>query len=142
MLWWFNCSRTNFWNFNNIWKIFTQFFRYSFEKKNEIIRFIPKPDDLTIKSLFPDRDYCPLDDPIIIENTAGFCKIIELANKSVAHLTTTTSKTKSSEHDILPSARLAVYRLILNYLPEIEKSNIWWYTQVDNSWFGMAILII
>lgn len=99
---------------------------------NQISRFAPARDDVTLKSLFPLRDYCPLDDQIVIANYDGLCKIIKLANKSVAHLTAVTSETTPDEYDILPSTRQAIYRLMLKYLPEIKKENIQWFNQVDN----------
>jgi hypothetical protein len=98
---------------------------------SRIIRFNPKADDLTVKSLFSRRDYCPLDEEIVLENHDGFCKIIKLANKSVAHLTSVITETQSEEHDILPDVRQAIYKLVLKYLPEISKEKIWWYTQVE-----------
>ncbi len=99
---------------------------------NKISRFNPAKDDVTLKSLFPLRDYCPLDEQIILENHDGLCKIIKLANKSVAHLTSVTSETTPDEYDTLPSTRQAIYRLLLKYVPEITKENIQWYNQVEN----------
>lgn len=88
-------------------------------------------DDLTIKSLFPDREYCSLENKIVKDNYNAIVAILKLANKSVAHLTSTITETQNNQLNILPSARLAVYRLVLECLPEIDKSKIWWYTQVE-----------
>ncbi|MBS0299939.1 MAG: hypothetical protein JSR32_08445 [Proteobacteria bacterium] len=100
-------------------------------KNDTLIPFAPKNDDLTIQSLFPGRSFCPLNDQIVIDNYAALCMIIKLANKSVAHLTSEITETLSTDHDILPHARFATYQLVLKYLPETNKQNIWWHTQVD-----------
>lgn len=88
----------------------------------------PKGDDLTIKSIYPDREFCPLDDPIVVSNNESLRTIIKLANKSVAHLTATLSN--EGEHNLLVDARFAVYRLMLKYIPDLNKNRIWWYSQV------------
>jgi len=105
------------------------FLGLTFTKENGIIRYNPKLDDLTIKSLFPDRDYCPLDEKIVIDNYEEICTIIRLANKSVAHLTSGVTQTTLNDHNLLPKARKAVYELMLKYVPEINKQNIWWTLQ-------------
>lgn len=99
------------------------------KKKNKIETIQLKNDDLTIQSLFPNRDLCTPDDPIVKENYDELCTIIKLANKSVAHLTSEIPETKSSDHDKLPKARLAIYNLMLKYVPEMNKDKIWWTTQ-------------
>lgn len=99
---------------------------------DRVIRFSPKRDDLTIKSLFPTRDYCPLSEQLVIDNYDALCKIIKLANKSVAHLTSIIDKTLPQEHDILPQAKMTIYKLMLKYVPEMNKQNIWWFAQVEN----------
>lgn len=101
-------------------------------KSDTLIPFAPKNDDLTIKSLFPSRSFCPLNDQIVIDNYAALCMIIKLSNKSVAHLTSEITETLSTDHDILPHARLATYQLVVKCLPEINKQKIWWYSQVEN----------
>ncbi len=106
------------------------FLGLTFNQKNSKIETIqPKNDDLTIQSLFPNKDFCSPDDPIVKENHDELCTIIKLANKSVAHLTSEISETKSSDHDKLPKARLAIYNLMLKYVPEMNKDKIWWTTQ-------------
>ena len=90
--------------------------------------FRPKPDDVTIESLFPCRPFCPLNDTLVIRYKTALCLIIRIANKSVAHLTTVVSN--DQEHRQLEDAREIIYKLVLKYVPEINKSNIWWYTQV------------
>lgn len=97
---------------------------------NNIDRKLPRGTDFTIKDLFPERDFCPIDDPIIIKNNLQLSTLITVADKSVAHLT---SVTVQQDHDKLPDARKAIYALILKYVPEINKNKIWWYTQVDNN---------
>lgn len=104
------------------------------ENSNDrIIQFSAKKDDLTIKSLFPDRDYCPLNEQLVVDNHDSLCKIIKLANKSVAHLTSVVTETLPEEPDIIPQARIVIYKLMLKYVPEINKQNIWWYTQLERS---------
>ena len=96
--------------------------------KNDLKVFKPKSDDFTIKSLFFDRHFCPLNEELIIQNKNSLCLIIKIANKSVAHLTTVVSN--DEEHIQLGKARMTIYRLVLKYVPEINKDGIWWYTQV------------
>lgn len=98
--------------------------------KNKIDAIIPKNDDLTIQSLFPSRDFCSPTDTIVVENHDELCTIIKLANKSVAHLTSEITETRSGDHDKLPKARKAIYNLMLKYVPEMNKDNIWWTTQM------------
>jgi hypothetical protein len=97
--------------------------------KDKISRFNPKPDDITLKSLFPEREYCPLDEKIVVDNYDALTNIIKLANKSVAHLTSGVTETTSDDHDILPQARNAVYELMIKYVPEMNSQKIWWTTQ-------------
>jgi hypothetical protein len=105
------------------------FLGLGYKKDEGIIRHTPNKDDLTIKSLFPERDYCPLDEKIVTENYNEICTIIRLANKSVAHLTTRVSQTTSNDHNVLPKARKAVYELMIKYVPEMNTENIWWFSQ-------------
>jgi hypothetical protein len=104
------------------------------ENSNDrIIEFSAKRDDLTIKSLFPTRGYCPLNEQLVVDNYDALCKIVKLANKSVAHLTSVVTETLPQEHDILPQARITIYKLMLKYVPEMNRQNIWWFTQVENN---------
>lgn len=97
-------------------------------KTNSLKIHTPKGDDLTIKSIYPEKDFCPLNDSIVVANNESLRVIIKLANKSVAHLTATLSN--ENEHKLLVDARFAVYRLMLKYIPDLNKNGIWWYTQV------------
>lgn len=90
--------------------------------------FNPRKDDVTIQNLFPNRPFCPLNDNLVVQFKTALCLIIKIANKSVAHLTTVVSN--DQEHQQLEVARKTIYRLILKYVPEINKNNIWWFTQV------------
>lgn len=105
------------------------FLGLSWTKDNGISRYTPKTDDLTIKSLFPNRDYCPLDEKLVTDNYDSLCTIIKLANKSVAHLTSCVTQITKNDHDYLPQARKTVYELMIKYVPEMNKNNIWWTTQ-------------
>ena len=98
---------------------------------DRLINFFPKSDDLTIKSLFPQRDYCDVNEQLVIDNYDSLCLLIKLANKSVAHLTSVVSETMPEEYNKLPQARFAIYQLTLKYVPEINKQNIWWYNQIE-----------
>lgn len=100
------------------------------QKTKDLKIFVPKPDDFTIKTLFPDRAFCSLGDEIVVKNKTELCTIIKIANKSVAHLTTIVSN--DEEHRQLENARIAIYRLVLKYIPEINKDKIWWHTQVGS----------
>jgi hypothetical protein len=105
------------------------FIGLTYTRDNGISRFNAKSDDLTIKSLFPERDYCPLDEKIVTDNYDALCTIIKLANKSVAHMTSGVTQTTSNDHDVLPQARKAVYELMIKYVPEMNKEKIWWTSQ-------------
>jgi hypothetical protein len=98
-------------------------------KAKELKRFQPKKDDLTIKDIYPEQDFCPLDDDLILENKDALGTIMKIANKSVAHLTSTLSN--ENEHAQLEKARLTIYGLILKYVPDINKTGIWWHQQVS-----------
>jgi len=90
-----------------------------------------RPNDLTIKSIYPDKDFVSLDDELIIPNRNSLSTIIKVANKSVAHLTSIQSN--EGEHGQLETARMTIYRLMLKYVPDINKEGIWWYTQVESA---------
>ncbi len=96
----------------------------------KIDRKEPWGTDISIKSLFPDREFCPIDDPIILEYNVNLVTIIKLADKSVAHMTSV--KTEEREHEKLPEGCKAIYDLLLKYVPEINKQEIWWYMQVES----------
>jgi hypothetical protein len=97
-------------------------------KTDSLMRHQVRPNDLTIKSIYPDRDFCSLDDEIVVGNQRGLCIIIKVANKSVAHLTSSLSS--AEEHEQLQQARMTIYRLMLKYIPDINKTKIWWHEQV------------
>lgn len=88
-----------------------------------------REDDVSIKSLFPDRDYCSIDDPEIVAHKAAIVALLISANRSVAHLTSFV--TTEIDQSLFPEARLAIYRLMLKHLPEMNRDKIWWYTQVE-----------
>ena len=88
-------------------------------------------DDINIQDLFPEKELCPLDHEIIEDNKEALIELLYWANKSVAHLTTKISLNTSEEQDLIPSARKAIYKLILDVLPEINMEKIWWHEQVE-----------
>lgn len=103
---------------------------------NKLIEYKRKPDDFTIKSLYPNSSVNPINDEIVSQYKSNLCAIIKMANKSVAHLTS--KESSPGEHALLKDARMAIYRLILKYVPDINKKSekdkigIWWYEQVEN----------
>lgn len=107
------------------------FLGLSFDKtNNKIVAFNPKADDLTIKSLFPDRKFCAINHQIVLENHDALCTLIKLANKSVAHLTASVIEITANDQEKLPKARKAIYKLMLEHVPEMNKEKIWWTTQI------------
>jgi len=60
-------------------------------KANDLTNYQPRQTDLTIKSIYPNKDFVQLDEELVISNRASLCTIIKVANKSVAHLTSTLS---------------------------------------------------
>jgi hypothetical protein len=97
------------------------------DNENSVLQL--KRHDLAIKSLYPAKIFCPLDNQLISENTPSLCLIINLAHKSVAQLTSTIAETKSEDHDLMPATRKAIYQLMIKHLPEINVKNIWWTNQ-------------
>lgn len=97
-------------------------------KSGDLARHSPRSNDLTIKSIYLDRDFVQLDDELVVPNRTNLCTIIKIANKSVAHLTSTLSN--ADEHGQLEKARLTIYQLMLKHIPDINRKNIWWYDQV------------
>lgn len=87
-------------------------------------------DDITLKSLFPQRAYCTLQDSDLIKHNADIAMLFKIANKSVAHLTSTPSN--EQEHACLPKARKGIYDLLLKYVPEISKDKLWYHTQIES----------
>jgi hypothetical protein len=67
----------------------------------KINRRIPRGTDYSIKNLFPERDFCPENDPIITAHNTNLATLYK------------------------------IYDLTLKYIPEINKQKIWWHTQVD-----------
>lgn len=96
-----------------------------------------KADDITLKSLFPNRDYCKLSDDIIQINKHSICTLMKLANKSVAHLTKNQANNK--ELQLLTPARIAIYHLILKYVPEIDINKLWYNNEVVNAQTGSKV---
>jgi len=97
-------------------------------KSKKLIKYSPKSDDISLINIYPERDFCPLTEDLIVENYESLCTIIKLANKSVAHLTSTESN--ANEHSLLENARKTIYKLTLKYVPDINKKGIWWHEQV------------
>lgn len=108
-------------------------------KTSKLKRHSPKEDDISIIDIYPGSDFCPLDEELITQNHDSLCTIIKLSNKSVAHLTSTEST--PNELQQLQTARQTIYKLILKYVPDINKIGkgegierkigIWWYEQVE-----------
>lgn len=107
------------------------FLGITIDSGNNLTHITPRKDDFTIKDIYPDANFCPLNDNLVIKNKQSLTTIIRVANKSVAHLTT--SFANSAEQESLASARIAIYKLMLKYVPDINKQGIWWYTQVESN---------
>jgi hypothetical protein len=102
-----------------------------YDKTQEIGEFKPKKsDDITLKSLFPEREYCKVSEKIVEVNKEAICILMKLANKSVAHLTK--NQSNEDELQLLRSAKIAVYDLVLKYVPEIDKNKLWYNNEVIN----------
>ncbi|MCA6468896.1 MAG: hypothetical protein IM591_00715 [Chitinophagaceae bacterium] len=105
------------------------------KQNNKLIKYNSQHDDITIKSLYPNISSNPIDDEIVTQFYSNFCTIIKIANKSVAHLSS--KESSPGEHALLRDARIGIYRLILKYVPDINKNSaynktgIWWYEQVE-----------
>ena len=111
-----------------------QFIGISYEKKDEKLKELvinPKQDDITLKSLFPNRPFCPLADNDLKENASDIAILFRVANKSVAHLTGTVSN--NVEHERLPYARIAIYDLVLKYVPEIPRKRLWYNNEIRST---------
>lgn len=107
-----------------------QFLGIGLDPKSEnLCRYSARTTDVTIKSIYPDKDFVSLDDDLIRPGQTNLCTIIKVANKSVAHLTSTQSN--DGEHGQLETARMTIYKLMLKHLPDINKHGIWWYDQVE-----------
>jgi|KBSSwiStaDraftv2_1062776.scaffolds.fasta_scaffold686952_1 hypothetical protein len=103
---------------------------------NSLIDYKPKPDDYTIRSLYPNLNVKPINDTIVSTNYQNLCVVSKIANKSVAHLTS--KESNPGEHELLKPGRMAIYKLMLKYIPHInkvsstDKIGIWWFEQVEN----------
>jgi hypothetical protein len=61
---------------------------------------------------------------INVSDEQHLLNLIKVANKSTAHLTIKTSS--ESELDSLGYAREIIYRIMLDYVDGLDKSNLWW----------------
>ncbi len=105
-----------------------QFLGINFDKNSQPITFNPKTDDVTLKYLFSSRSYCGLSDSLLIQHSADIAILFKVANKSVAHLTS--SPSNDQEHNHIPNARKAIYDLVLKYLPELPKEKLWYHNEI------------
>ncbi|HYI76743.1 MAG TPA: hypothetical protein VEW65_03930 [Chryseolinea sp.] len=87
------------------------------------------PDDILILSLYPSLTTRPLQDPTVAANEVHLIRLIKVANKAAAHLTTTS--TTDDEFESMKIARQVIYQLVLKYVPDIATSDIWWTTKDD-----------
>lgn len=116
-------------------------------KANKLARHQPKGDDVSLVDIYPNGSFCPLDEELLVQNHDSLSTIIKVANKSVAHLTSSVST--QDELLQLETARQTIYKLILKYVPDINKTGqvnkvgIWWYEQVvtvDLSGVGVFVI--
>ncbi|MDB5008941.1 MAG: hypothetical protein JWP45_3334 [Mucilaginibacter sp.] len=112
-----------------------EFLGIKYDHKNQQLKELDPinlgSDDITLKSLFPQRSYCTLQDRDLIKHKADIAILFKIANKSVAHLTSKLSN--EQEHACLPKARKAIYDLLLKYVPEISKDKLWYHAQIESS---------
>jgi hypothetical protein len=109
-----------------------QFIGISYGKKDKKLKKsnFTEEDDITLKSLFPNRSFCLLTDDDLKENESDIETLFRVANKTVAHLTNTVSN--NGEHERLPYARKAIYNLVLKYVPEIPKNKLWYNNEISS----------
>jgi hypothetical protein len=55
-------------------------------KSDNLCKYSARTTDVTIKSIYPEKDFVSLDDDLIVSSRTNLCTIIKVANKSVAHL--------------------------------------------------------
>ena len=105
-----------------------QFIGISYDKDGEFESPRFRTDDVTLKSIFPNRAFCDKNDSLLKENNFAIAALFKIANKSVAHLTSKLSNDR--EHELLPRARKAIYHLVLKYVPEIDVNKLWYNNEV------------
>lgn len=107
------------------------------KQNDKLVKYAGQHDDITLKSLYPNMSFNPIDDEMVTQFNSNFCTIIKIANKSVAHLSS--NESSPCEQALLKDARMAIYRLMLKYVPDINKESgegkvgIWWYEQVESA---------
>jgi ribosomal protein S15P/S13E len=111
-----------------------EFLGIKYDRKNDKLKKLDPAkldlDDITLKSLFPQRAFCTLQDPDLIKHEVDIAILFKVANKSVAHLTSKPSN--EHEHARIPKARKAIYDLLLKYVPEMSKDKLWYHTQIES----------
>lgn len=104
-------------------RVLLQFLGISMAAKNRaFIRFNKKGNDLILTDIFPNKQLCDLNDPILFSKGDSIKTLIDFSNKKVAH--TTNSDLSSDGHAFLPDAQMAIFDLVLKYIPEIETNNL------------------
>jgi len=112
-------------------RVLLQFIGINYNEKTGLKPFESnKSDNITFKSLFPEREYCRVSEKIVEINKDAICTLMKLANKSVAHLT----KNQSNDEELqsLKTAKIAIYDLVLKYVPEIDTNKLWYNNEVIN----------
>jgi len=98
-------------------------------KENALDEFVVrKNDDITIDHLGLTYSRSPLETVRTRFQEKPLLDLLKVANKSVAHLTKSPATTE--EQGNLKTARMIIYELILEYVPEIDTAKIRW-TQKD-----------
>ena len=121
-------------------RVLLQFIGINYNDKTQELKEFEsnKSDDITLKSLFPERDYCKVSENILQINEDAICTLMKIANKSVAHLTK--NQSNDAELQLLKSAKITVYDLVLKYIPEIDTTKLWYNNEVINSTSGLSTL--
>jgi hypothetical protein len=103
---------------------------YSAKNKNLVEFKSPKPDDVQVWHLISGKPPYPIS-KLKAKERKALCTLMKIANKASAHLTTKSSR--KNELEALPQARQIIYRMVMDYVDNINKNNVWWHTVVQKS---------
>jgi hypothetical protein len=93
-------------------------------KENKLFNFYSnKEDDVQIWDVIPGKQAYPLSILNSIEKQ-NLCNILKIANKSSAHLTLNFA-TDEEFASLIPGRRL-VFRMVTEYVDNLNKSCLWW----------------
>ena len=87
-----------------------------------------RKDDVQIWDIIVGKQPYPLS-RLTIEEKDHLCNLIKVANKASAHLTTKTSS--KAELDSLIPAKAIIYKMVMVYVDNLDKSKVWWHKEVE-----------